>query len=151
MPKWPISTSKATHSIQNGITQSRLAHPKPQHDAFISGCCLSHGVPQQQRCGVPARIIFAIIHERQPVFCNAGCFIYGGLVIFSCHRKRYEAQNHGDNPGKSYECTTSHEFSPNISSIAFFRSRQIPYSYFPPLPKCMFALTVHRTKTFHVK
>src|SRR5208282_4874366 len=41
MPKWPISTSKATHSIQNGITQSRLAHPKPQHDAFISGCCLS--------------------------------------------------------------------------------------------------------------
>src|SRR5208282_6937012 len=30
-----------------GITQSRLAHPKPQHDAFISGCCLNaeNGAP----------------------------------------------------------------------------------------------------------
>ena len=51
-PKWPISTSKATHSIQNGITQSRLADPKPQRDAFISRCCLSIGLRSRLQFGL---------------------------------------------------------------------------------------------------
>jgi len=47
-----VSTSKV--SIQNGIAQSRLAQPKPQHDALISERCLS----SLRKCGFPVPLSY---------------------------------------------------------------------------------------------
>lgn len=131
-PKWGVNANQMCSSYPNGVKKTNSPQPGDLwvrttgtygHVAVISAVHSSTVDVYEQNSAVSGRNTYNI--------ADAGCFLTGGAVTYSCPNKGYYCGNNGlgKDPNNLYYCSAAGSTTPTLATDCGFTCTIMPHGY----------------------